>query len=142
MMTWIWCGIMLLALIIEVVTVGNLITIWFSVGALIALICSLLNASIAIQIIVFALVSATLIILIRPIANRFLRGDVEATNADRIINQHLRLTKGITEDAWGELRFNGTIWSAVSYDGNPINEGTLVTVLTIEGAKVIVKAIG
>lgn len=142
MMTWIWCGVMLLALIIEVVTVGNLITIWFSVGGLVALICSLLNASIAIQIIVFAIVSATLILLVRPVASKFLRGEVQATNADRIVNQHVRLTKAIREDSWGELHYGGTTWSAVSYDNKPIDEGVLVTVLAIEGAKVVVKAIG
>ena len=141
MMTWIWCGVMLLALIIEVVTVGNLVTIWFSIGGLLALICTLLNASLPVQIIVFAVVSATLIILVRPLATKLLRGEVQATNADRIINQHVRLTKAITESSWGELHFNGTTWSAVSLDGNPINEGVLVTVLAIEGAKVIVKTI-
>ena len=141
MMTWIWCGIMLITLIVEVATVGNLITIWFSVGALVALFTALLNAPIIIQIIVFAVVSATLILLVRPIAENLLRGEVQATNADRIINQHLRLTKAISEDSWGELHFSGTTWSAVSFDNKPIEAGTMVCVLAIEGSKVIVKGL-
>lgn len=141
MMIWIWCAIMLTTLVFEIVTVGNLVSIWFTLGAVVALFCALLNAPVVVQIAVFAVISAVLIILIRPMATKLLRGEIQPTNADRIINQHLRLTKEITEESWGEVKFGGTTWSATSYDGKPIVEGVLVTILAIEGSKVIVKRI-
>lgn len=141
MMIWIWCGVMLVSFLVEVFTVGSLISIWFTLGGLFALFCALLNANIIVQLIVFAIVSGLLILLVRPFATKILKGEIQPTNADRIINQHVRLTKSIKEDSWGELHYNGTNWSAVSYDNSEIEEGTLVTVLAIEGAKVIVKKI-
>jgi len=139
--TWIWCIVMILALVVEVLTAGTLVSIWFTIGGLFALILSTLNALVAVQVIVFGVVSGTCILLLRPIASKILRGDVQATNYDRIINQHAKLTKAISEDSFGELHHSGTTWSAVSYDGKPIAEGTYVTVLAIDGNKVVVKSI-
>ncbi len=139
--TWVWCIVMILALLVEVATAGTLVSIWFTIGGLFALILSVLNAAVAVQVIVFGVVSGTCILLLRPIASKILRGDVQATNYDRIINQHAKLTKAIEEDACGELHHNGTTWNAVSYDGRPIAEGTYVTVLAIDGNKVVVKSI-
>ena len=51
MMVWIWCAVMLIALVIEVVTVGNLVTIWFAVGGFFALLCALLEANYIVQVI-------------------------------------------------------------------------------------------
>lgn len=141
MMIWIWCGIMLLSLIIEFLTAGNLISIWFSIGGFAALLCALLGADYLIQIIVFAVISILCIVLFRPIMTNYFRGNIVATNSDRIIGQHVRLSEDITEEKWGKLSYNGTQWSAISYNNAPIPANTMVTILAIEGAKVVVKAI-
>lgn len=141
MMTWIWCAVMLLSLIIEFVTVGNLISIWFSIGGFAALLCALLGANQIVQIIVFAVISILCILAFRPIMTNYFRGNIVATNSDRIIGQHVRLSEAITEENWGKLSYNGTQWSAISYNNAPIPSGVMVTVLAIEGAKVVVKAI-
>lgn len=141
MMIWIWCAVMLFALIIEVITVGNLISIWFAIGGFAALLCALLNANYLIQIVVFAVISILCIVVFRPIMTNYFRGNTIATNADRIIGQHVRLSEAIEEEKWGKLSYNGTQWSAISYNNSPIPAETMVTVLAIEGAKVVVKAI-
>lgn len=141
MMVWIWCGIMLLSLVVEFATAGNLISIWFSFGSFAALLCALLGAHYLIQIIVFAVISIICILLLRPIATNYFRGNIVATNADRIIGQHVRLVEGIEEEKWGKFTHNGVEWRAISYNNAPIPANTMVTVLAIEGAKVVVKAI-
>ena len=141
MMVWIWCAVMLIALVIEVVTVGNLVTIWFAVGGFFALLCALLEANYIVQVIVFAVLSIVCILLLRPIAANYFRGNITATNADRIVGQHVRLLEAIEEGKWGLVAYNGNTWSAVSYNNKPIAVNTMVTVLAIEGAKVVVKAI-
>lgn len=141
MMVWIWCGIMLLSLVVEFITAGNLVSIWFSIGSFFALLCALMHAHYLIQIIVFAVISLLCILLFRPIMTNYFRGNIVATNADRIIGQHIRLIEAIEENKWGKLSFNGANWSAISYNNLPIPADTMVTVLAIEGAKVVVKAI-
>lgn len=141
MMMWIWSGLMLITLLFEVLTAGNLVSIWFTIGAFVALILAILNVHYLIQIIVFAVISGICILLFRPLAYNYLRGNIIATNADRIIGQHVRLTKAILDDHWGEATYNGVTWSCASYNNVGISEGVLVTVLAIEGAKLIVKAI-
>jgi len=141
MMVWFWCAVMLIALAIEVVTVGNLITVWFAVGGFFALLCALLNAHYLVQIIVFAVISIVCILLLNRIASNYFRGNITATNADRIVGQHIRLLEAIEENKWGIVSYNGSTWSAISYNNKPIAANTMVTVLAIEGAKVVVKAI-
>ena len=58
---FLWLGLMVVFLIIELATVG-LTSIWFSGGALGALLVSLAGAGMVIQIAVFVVVSAVLVI--------------------------------------------------------------------------------
>ena len=62
---FLWLGLMVVFLIIELATVG-LTSIWFSGGALAALLVSLAGAGMVIQIAVFVVVSAVLVIFTRP----------------------------------------------------------------------------
>ena len=74
-------------------------------------------------------------------ASQYLRGNIVATNADRVIGRHVQLLKDITGETWGELKVNGVVWNAISADGHPIVEGSLVEIVAIEGAKLLVKKI-
>lgn len=57
---FLWLGLMVVFLIIELATVG-LTSIWFSGGALAALLVSLAGAGMVIQIAVFVVISAVLV---------------------------------------------------------------------------------
>ena len=54
--TMVWLAAMIVLIIIEIVTVG-LTTIWFAIGALFAIIVSMLDGGIILQMTVFLLVS-------------------------------------------------------------------------------------
>ncbi len=140
-MILIWCFIMIAALIIEIVTVGTLVSIWFTIGAAIALVLALLNVPDIIQVVVFALTSGVLILSLRPLAAKYFRGNIVATNADSLIGKHTKLIRSITEDHYGEIKWNGVIWNVISIDGKSIEQDTLVSIQAIEGAKLIVKEI-
>ena len=107
----------------------------FALGAL------ALNLAFIWQVVIFFAASLICLAAIRPMASQYLRGNVVATNADRVIGRHVQLLKDITGETWGELKVNGVVWNAISADGHPIGEGSLVEIVAIEGAKLLVKKI-
>ena len=140
-MTLIWTAILVLAIVAEAITI-DLVSIWFGVGALIAL-SSLVffDAALKIQIALFIIVSLVCIIFTRPLAKKYLRGNTIKTNYDRIIGKHATVTKTITADKKGEVKVMGDHWSATSLNNETIKEGQHVEVLAIEGNHVVVRHI-
>ena len=137
---WLWMAVFIISLVIELATV-NLVSIWFTAGALFALMANQLKLDIAYQIIIFVIISIICILLVRPLAANYLRGNIVKTNADRAIGEHAILLKAIKENSWGEVKVNNVLWHVRSYDNNPIEQGEKVEVLAIEGAKLVVKRI-
>lgn len=138
---WLWIIIFAISLIVEFLTAVQLVSIWFAIGAVVALIANQLHASYIIQLIVFIIVSIICILMVRPLASNYLRGNIISTNADRAIGQKAVLLKEITNDAWGEVKVNNVLWHCISADNKPIAKGTTIKVLAIEGAKLIVERI-
>ena len=65
----IWAVVIVLFLIVEAVTVG-LTSIWFAVGALAALVASLFNAAVWLQIVCFLAVSIIALFATKPLRGR------------------------------------------------------------------------
>ena len=138
-MVIVWGIVAVAALLLEIATVGAMTSIWFAVGALIALVLALLKIGTMIQLIVFIVVSVASFIIIRPMAANYLRGNIVPTNYDSLIGSTVKVSKEITTDTWGEVTVSGMTWSAVEVNGNAVEVGSHVKVLAIEGAKLIVK---
>lgn len=136
----IWLGIIIVSIIIEIITV-DLVSIWFGAGAVAALIADLLGASQIIQIALFVIVTAILIIATRPVAKKYLRTNIEKTNFDRVIGKHGLVTRTITADTKGEVKVMSTSWLASSLDNTTINEGEYCEIMAVEGAHLVVKKI-
>lgn len=139
-MLYIWLGIIIFSVIVEVITI-DLVSIWFAVGSLVALIASLLGVSSTIQIALFIIISAICIVVTRPLAKKYLRTEIVSTNSDRVIGKHGLVTKRIDADTKGEIKVLSMLWSATSVDNSVLLEGDYCEVLAIEGAHVIVKKI-
>ena len=136
---WIvWLSIAIFFLVIESITI-ELISVWFTGGSLLAMVLSLLNLELGWQIAVFCVTSIILIIFTRPIVTRYLKRNESKTNVDSLIGTIATVTKDILPDDRGEVKVNGQYWLAISSDNNQIENGTKVTILAIEGAKLIVK---
>jgi len=138
--TLIWTIVLVAAILIEAITV-DLVSIWFGVGALGALICNFLDFALWIQITIFVILSAICILISRPLAKKYLRGNVIKTNLDRVIGKHCLITERITADQKGECKVMGNLWSATSLNNETIEIGEYAEVVAIEGAHVIVKKI-
>ena len=138
-MKLIWAGLLVVFVIGEAVTVG-LASIWFAVGALVALACALLGANLWVQLTAFMLASALSLAAFRPLARKYINGKVEPTNADRIIGGEALVTEEIHNiRGKGAVTIGGMTWTARSEGDEKIPVGTLVRILRIEGVKVYVE---
>ena len=140
-MTLFWLVAMVLFGVLEAVTVG-LTSIWFAMGALAALIAAALGAGTLVQIVLFLVVSFLTLLLVRPLAQRYINDRREATNADRVIGREAVVTQAIDNlKGEGQVNVSGAVWTARSQEEAPIPAGARVRVLRIEGVKVIVSPV-
>ncbi|MEE0741651.1 MAG: NfeD family protein [Emergencia sp.] len=134
-----WLAAVVIFGIIEGLTMG-LATIWFAAGAVAALVVSLLNGSIAVQVVVFFAVSILLIIFARKLFVKKLHTGTEKTNVDALIGKEAKVVSGIKPFESGIVRISGQEWTAVSADAEQaVSAGTLVEVVRIEGVKAVVR---
>lgn len=133
-----WLIIALIMLIVEALTAG-LTTIWFAGGAFAALVCALLDLPIAVQIVIFFIVSICLLVFTRKIFVEKLKTGSQKTNVDALIGERAIVEAAIPAYGVGQVKVGGQIWSAVCEKPDmEIEEGKLVKIHAIEGVKVIV----
>ena len=126
-------------LLIEAAVPG-LVSIWFALGALAALLAALCGASGPIQIVLFVVVSMAALVVTRPLVKKYVNAKVQHINADRILGQECVVTEQVDNLAGtGEISVDGKRWTARSSDLAVIPQGSRVTVERIEGVKAIVK---
>ncbi len=136
---YIWAALMVVFLIVEAACPVHLVSIWFAVGALTALVTSLLGGALWLQIVLFLVVSMALLALLWPLVRKFLNPKVTPTNVDSVIGTTGYVTADINnEDAVGQVKLGAMVWTARSTSGSPIPKGTLVKADRVEGVKVFV----
>ena len=134
----IWIILAVAFLVIEFGTV-SLVSIWFAGGSVAALIASLLGAQLWLQVVLFVVVSAALILLLRPFFKKYINPYKTKTNVDALIGQRAVVIEAIDNlAAAGAVKLDGKIWTARSADDAGIDAGTVVVVKRIEGVKAIV----
>ena len=134
----IWLVLMVVFLVVEAATVA-MVSLWFAIGALVALLVSLLNLKIWIQVVLFFLVSGALLACLRPMVRRHFTPKLTRTNVDAIVGTKGMVTAEIDNVcAAGQVKLGSMEWSARSTDGQIIPVGTMVQVDRIEGVKAYV----
>ena len=137
----VWLVIAIIMFVIEVVTTG-LATLWFALGAIVAMVMDLCGAPLASQIIVMAIVSVVSFILcmiwVRPKLESLRKKNVQRTNADRLIGRDGVVIVPLNgAEGKGQVKIDGQVWSAKA--DTDIAEGIKVTVKAIEGVKLVVE---
>lgn len=133
-----WIALAVVFVVIEIVTV-QLTTIWFAVGAVGAVVACLLGANNTVQLIVFVVLSLLSLVISRPYVKKFTKTKVHPTNADMLIGQQAVVTEDIDNlRNVGSVSARGLAWTARSEDGSVIEKDAVVTIVAIEGAKLIV----
>ena len=134
-----WLAAMIVLLVIEGIVPG-LISIWFAIGALAALLAAMLGAPLWLQVLWFLVVSVASLALTRPLAKKYINSRIQPTNADMFIGKECLVTADIDNVlGTGEAKVGGRVWTARSaIDGMKIPAGSSAVVIRIEGVKLIV----
>ena len=133
---FLWLALFVVFLIVEAGTVA-LVSIWFALGALAALVSCVLGAKMWLQITVFLVVSLVLLALLWKRVRSKLT--TTKTNVDSVIGAEGYVTEAIDNLSYtGRVKLGGITWAARSTSGAGIPVGTLVKVERIEGVKVFV----
>ena len=138
--TVLWSVLLILFIIAEAITV-QLVSIWFAIGSLVALIANFCGANTLVQAALFLSVyRLRLFLLTRPLREKSsLTPKIQRTNIDRIIGERAIVTEEIDNlRATGIVKADGKSWSARSADGSIIPAGSVVEVQKIDGVKLIV----
>ena len=139
---WIWLGLVIVFCIFEACTT-SLTTIWFAGGAIVSFVLALFKVPEWIQILVFVVVSVTLLVLTRSFVMKILKVGTAKTNIDSIIGQKATVITDIDNSKdTGMVIVKGQKWSAKAKDFDlVIPEGTIFEVADISGVKLIVRII-
>ena len=134
-MFYTWLAIVVCLAILEMVTV-SLVSIWFVLSGLFAMITSLFTNNVTIQIAIFVIFGLIFMLLTRKFVKKAVPVKTK-TNIDRIIGMEGIVTEKITKNHPGEVKVDGKKWTAVA--NKTINEGSIVKILDINSTKLTVE---
>jgi membrane protein implicated in regulation of membrane protease activity len=144
---WAIAGVVLVA--VELVT-GTFVLLMLGLAALVAAGASALGTPLGLDVVVFGVAAAGLVLLARPALQRRLRGD----RADGTVNAGPQALLGataevvepITGDDAGTVRIGGALWTARALHDGPddpaLTTGDPVVVVDIRGATAVVTPVG
>ena len=136
-MPFFWIALIVVSVFAEAMT-SSLVAIWFMPSAIVATVLAFFNVPIYIQILVFVIISALFIIFSKTIFTKTLRPVHTPTNADSVIGEQAVVTEQVCNiENRGLVRVRGQIWSARSADDNLLEPGEIVSIIAIEGVKLI-----
>ena len=137
-MIWFWLILFVVALVLEFLT-SDMISIWFAMAALPSFILAIANVSVVVQVIVFILLAAVLLLFTRPVVKKYMKTNEIKTNVDAVIGTIGVCVKEITPDTIGRVKVRYVEWSAIAKEIIVVDDH--VRVLDVEGVKLIVEKI-
>ena len=140
---WIWLGAAALFAVAELAVPGTFFMISFAAGAAAAAIAAFLGVDVAVSWIVFIGVTVVALALLLPLARRIDRNHVppgRGEGADRWVGRRAVVITEIPAGvhATGMVRIEREEWRAESIDGAAVGVGTAVTVLRVDGTRLVV----
>ena len=132
-----WILVGLIALIIDMVTSAFLF-IWFTVGAIAAIIAGMFGCAFVVQFIVFTIVSIILIIVCYPVVKKKIKQSVKPTplrektyiGREIVVDEEMEKNNGVKVD--------GVYWN-IKDGGYVLKKGDKIKIVGMEGNKLIVK---
>ena len=136
--TWLWFWISIAFAVIEALTLG-IVSIWFAIGALVAMLFAFVIDSFIVQLLIFLGVSLVLVATTRKVAVEKLKIGQVKTNVHELIGKEAVVVKEIRPYTTGEVKLDGKVWRAMSESKQVYKVDEIVTVLRIEGVTIIIK---
>lgn len=133
-------------IIAAVFAVGEIATLTLFLGpialaALVAALVSALGAPVEIQVVVFVLGSIASLVVLRPIARRYVHTPAAIRTGTQALVGEQAVVLERVDGSGGTVKVKGEVWTARSYDGEAVLEpGERVHVLDIDGATALVSS--
>lgn len=138
----IWLIVAVASFILEIFIPGFWVAI-LGIGALAAAPLAALGAGTTWQILVFAVVSVIAGIFFRPLALKyfFKSSEKREANTNAMIGRKAKVISKITADEPGKAKIGSEVWTAVpENEGDTFEEGSMVEITAVDGAKIIVRS--
>lgn len=131
-----WLVLFVLLVVIEVIT-SQLTTIWFAIGALVALFGALFGMDFYAQLLLFVVVGFLAFLATKPLKKKLMHKERIPTNADMLLGQTV-----IALEDFNDLTHEGRVQAGamdwLAHCEQPVVKGDRLVVKRIEGAKLIV----
>ncbi|MEG0855186.1 MAG: NfeD family protein [Terrisporobacter sp.] len=137
-MNTVWLVVAVAFGIAELMT-ASLTLVWFSIGALVLMGLSTFIESIIIQIVLFATISITLLVVFTKYFVDKDKSFKYNTNLQGITQKKGIVTQEIPPYRTGIVNLSGEDWTSISADNEKIEKGVVVSVVRIEGVKLVVR---
>lgn len=137
----IWIIVAFIFFIVEVFTTGFVLAC-FGVGCLIAGVVSLFYTGLTTQVLAFAITSFAAFLTIRPfMVKRFYRTSEKIkTNVDALISREGIVSEKIDPaQNQGRVIIDGEDWRGISIDNAVIEKGEKITVVKVDGTRLLVQ---
>lgn len=138
----IWLALFVIMLIVEA-SGPALVSIWFSFGALVALIVSFIpGVPWWTEVIIFVVLSAAALFAIRPVVRRYLKRNKYNTNVDSFTGKRGYVIEDIEYLKPGAVKIGDISWTAIPVNkDDKILENEIIEVVAVSGNKLVVKKV-
>ena len=138
----IWLSLFVVMLVVEASSPA-LVSIWFSFGALIALIVSFIpDVAWWIQVIIFVAISIAALLALRPILRRYFKRNNYNTNIDSFTGKRGYVIEDISFLKPGAVKIGDVSWTAIpAKQDEKILENEVIEVVAVNGNKLMVKKV-
>ena len=140
-LVWVWLAVLCVSAALEFITM-QMVSIWFAIASIVAIILALCGVVWWVQVIVFCVLALVLLLGLRKFSMKFLLKNTNTkTNVDSFVGSVHKLVEPINVDEPGAVKINGVVWTAVSKDNKPIKKGLDVKIENVDGNKLIVSKV-
>ena len=141
--TWIIWLVLFVAMLGIEAAGPALVSIWFSFGALIALIVSFIpEVPWWVEVTVFVVISIATLLALRPILRRYIKRNNYNTNIDSFTGKRGYVIEDITYLKPGAVKIGDVSWTAIPVNREEeILENEIIEVVAVNGNKLIVKKV-
>ncbi len=137
-----WTLVCVVALILEVSS-GTFYLMCFAIGAVGAVVVSLMGTPLWLQVLVFSVISAVSVFCVRPLLVKCLHPvqKERLSNASALVGRQGVVIEPISAERPGYVRVDGDEWRAVTADGTMIERGVNVRIIAMNSIVVTVEPV-
>ena len=137
-----WTLVCVVALILEVSS-GTFYLMCFAIGAVGAVVVSLMGTPLWLQVLVFSVISAVSVFCVRPLLVKCLHPvqKERLSNASALVGRQGVVIEPISAERPGYVRVDGDEWRAVTADGTMIERGVNVRITAMNSIVVTVEPV-